>query len=198
VIELNERVDLLRKIHLFAGLKLDQVSGVAAIFEEREMPNGQVIFKYGDKPDGFYILFKGRVKVTRPNKKGEEDILARLTVGDYFGEEALFENRDRSATITTIDNCVFLFLSRAGFESLLSKHENLKPNFTVAIKNKLARSKDSTGWGRRSFTLLRRHTSVCIRRWWPHSLSPYSAWLAWGAVGAVTRMFWPGCHYFLS
>ena len=70
MIELNQRVDLLRKIHLFAGLKLDQLSGVAAIFEEREVPNGQIVFKQGDKPDGFYILFKGRVKVTRPGKKG--------------------------------------------------------------------------------------------------------------------------------
>ena len=71
MIELNQRVDLLRKIHLFAGLKQDQLAGIAAIFEEREMPNGQIVFKHGDKPDGFYILFKGRVKVTRPGKKRE-------------------------------------------------------------------------------------------------------------------------------
>jgi hypothetical protein len=160
VIELNQRVDLLKKIHLFAGLKLDQLSGVAAIFEEHEVSDGQIVFRQGDKPNGFYILFKGKVKVTRSGKKGEEDLIARLTVGDYFGEEALFENRDRSASITTIEDCVFLFLSRAGFDGLLSKHGNLKPNFMVAIKShKLARETKFSWLGSKEvvYFVARRH-----------------------------------------
>lgn len=193
MIELNQRVDLLRKIHLFAGLKLDQLPGVAAIFEERETPNGQIVFKQGDKPDGFYILFKGRVKVTRLGKKGEgEDILAQLIVGDYFGEEALFENRDRSATITTTDNCVFLFLSRAGFDDLLSKHGNLKPNFEVAVKShKLARATKFNWLGPKEvvYFVARRH----VIRLYQALVFPFLCLLipfglfAWGiAVGAVT------------
>jgi CRP-like cAMP-binding protein len=192
VIELNQRVDLLNKIHLFAGLKLDQLAGVGAIFEEREMPNGQVVFKQGDKPDGFYILFKGRVKVTRLSKKGEEDLLARLTVGDYFGEGALFENRNRSATITAIENCVFLFLSRTGFESLLNQHGNLKPNFMVAIKSrKLARATKFNWLGPREvvYFIARRH----VIRLYQALVFPFLCLLiplglfAWGTlVGAVT------------
>ncbi len=140
MIEIKQRVALLNKIHLFNGLKEDQLAGIGAKFEEREAPNGQVVFKRGDKPDGFYILFKGKINVTRPNEKGDE-FLAWLTVGDYFGEEALFENRNRSATITAIEDCVFLFLSRAGFEDLLKQYEKLRPNFMVAIKSrKLARA----------------------------------------------------------
>ncbi len=131
--------------------------------------------------------------MTRPGKKGEgEDILARLTVGDYFGEEALFENRHRSATITTIDNCVFLFLSRAGFESLLSQHGNLKPNFQVAIKShKLARETKFIWLGSKEvvYFVARRH----IIRLYQALVIPFLCLLiplglfVWGtAVGAVT------------
>jgi len=141
VIEINQRVGLIRKIHLFTGLKEDQLAGIGAKFEEREVPAKQVVFKQGDKPDGFYIVFKGKVNVTRPLQKKGEEVLIWLVAGDYFGEEALVENRNRSATITTMEDTILLFLTREHFEELLVKYSNLKPNFMVAIKShKLARA----------------------------------------------------------
>ena len=141
MIEINQRVGLIRKIHLFNGLKEDQLAGIGAKFEEREVPAKQVVFKQGDKPDGFYIVFKGKVNVTRPHQKKGEEVLIWLVAGDYFGEEALVENRNRSATITTMEDTILLFLTREHFEELLVKYSNLKPNFMVAIKShKLART----------------------------------------------------------
>ena len=141
MIEINQRVGLIRKIHLFTGLKEDQLAGIGAKFEEREVPAKQVVFKQGDKPDGFYIVFKGKVNVTRPLQKKGEEVLIWLVAGDYFGEEALVENRNRSATITTMEDTILLFLTREHFEELLVKYSNLKPNFMVAIKShKLARA----------------------------------------------------------
>ena len=141
MIEINQRVGLIRKIHLFTGLKEDQLAGIGAKFEEREVPAKQVVFKQGDKPDGFYIVFKGKVNVTRPHQKKGEEVLIWLVAGDYFGEEALVENRNRSATVTTMEDTILLFLTREHFEELLVKYSNLKPNFMVAIKShKLART----------------------------------------------------------
>ncbi len=140
MIELTDRVVFLNKIHLFGGLKDEQLSSIASRLEERPLPENSVVFHRGTKPDGFYMIYKGKVKVTRPSEKGT-DFLAWLVAGDYFGEEALFENRVRSATITTVEDTVILFLSHAHFEELLKKHEKLKPNFMVAIQSrKLARS----------------------------------------------------------
>jgi len=140
MIEIKQRVIFLDKIHLFNGLKEEQLAGIGQTLVEREVRSETIIFKRGEKPDGFYMIYKGKVKVTRPGEKGEE-FLAWLAPGDYFGEEALFENRNRSATITTMEDCVFLFLTRSGFEKLLTQYEYLKPNFKVTIKSrKLARS----------------------------------------------------------
>lgn len=141
MIETNQRVAILKKIHLFVGLKDDQFAAMAAKFVERELPANQTVFKRGDKPDGFYIVFRGKVNVVRPGSKKDNEVLIWLVAGDYFGEEALVENRDRSATITTVEPTTLLFLTRAHFEELLVKYPNLKPNFMVAIKShKLARA----------------------------------------------------------
>jgi CRP-like cAMP-binding protein len=141
MIELKQRVDLINKIHLFNGLKEDQLASIAVKFEEREVAANRVIFKRGDKPDGFYVIFKGKVKVTRPHSTEGEELLIWLVANDYFGEEALVENRTRSATLTTMEDSILLFLTRAHFEELIAKYPKLKPNFMVAIKShKLARA----------------------------------------------------------
>lgn len=116
------------------------MTGIAVKLQERVYPADAVIFELGAKPDGFYLIYKGKVKVVRPREQGE-DFLAWLGPGDYFGEEALFENRSRSATVKTTEDTVILFFPREGFEDLLKKYEKLKPNFLVSIKSrKLARA----------------------------------------------------------
>ncbi len=143
MIELKQRVDIINKIHLFNGLKEDQLASIASKFEERHYKAGDIVFKFNDKPDGFYVITKGKVNILRPNKedKNKELVYIWLVAGDYFGEEALVENRTRSATIKAYEDTDLLFMSRANFEELLVKYAKLKPNFMVAIKShKLARA----------------------------------------------------------
>ncbi len=147
-------------MHLFNGLNEEQLAGIAVKFQEREISTGSIVFKQSAKPDGFYIVFKGKVNVTRLNSQKGEDLLVWLVPGDYFGEEALFENRNRSATITATEDTTLLFLTRVHFEELLLKFAKLKPNFMVAIKShKLARATKFTWLGPKEviYFVARRH-----------------------------------------
>ncbi|HNN11948.1 MAG TPA: cyclic nucleotide-binding domain-containing protein [Anaerolineales bacterium] len=160
MIESPQRVAFLDKIHLFNGLDQGQLGGIAGKLTEKEVAAGATIFKRGDKPDGFYLIYKGKVKVTMPTPEKGERQIAMLTAGDYFGEEAIFENRNRSATITAVDACVLLFVSRPVFDSLLEQYEKLKPNFKVSIRSrKLARSTNFKWLGKNEviYFIARRH-----------------------------------------
>jgi hypothetical protein len=193
VIELKDRVFFLNKMHLFNGLKEDDLAGIASKLQEREALEGAVIFQRGAKPDGFYMIYKGKVKITKPRDDGE-DFLAWISAGDYFGEEALFENRNRSATITVMEDSVLLFLDRAGFESLLTRYPKLKPNFQVTIKShKLARQTRFKWLGAKEviYFIARRHKI----RLYQALVAPFFSMLVptvlflWGIVsGATTPM----------
>lgn len=116
------------------------MTGISVKLEERVYPADAIIFDFGAKPDGFYLIYKGNVNVVHPREHGG-DFLAWLAAGDYFGEEALIEHRSRSATVKTAEETSILFLSKEGFEDLLTKYETLRPNFLVSIKSrKLART----------------------------------------------------------
>jgi CRP-like cAMP-binding protein len=190
VIETKQLISFLDKIHLFNSLKEAELSGIAATLEERNLPADTLIFERGAKPDGFYMIFKGKVKITRPSERGE-DFLASLVAGDYFGEEALFENRTRSASIRTVEDTVLLFLSREDFNTLLKKFEALKPNFQVAIKSrKLARATQFKWLGKNEvvYFVARRHKI----RLYQMLLAPFFSLIfpillfAWAALSSAT------------
>lgn len=190
MIELKERNGFLNRIHLFNGLKDNDLTGISMKLEERVYPSETVIFERGTKPDGFYLVFKGKVKVVRPRERGE-DFLAWLSAGDYFGEEALFENRNRSATVKAAEETTVLFLSREGFDDLLTKYEKLKPNFQVSIKSrKLARATMFKWLGTNEviFFIARRHKirlyQVLIAPFF--SLALPIALFAWAVLSAAT------------
>lgn len=159
-------IAFLDKVHLFSGLDNTQLGGIASKLLEKNVPAGTVIVKRGDKPDGFYMVYKGKVKVTVPHPEKGERQLAWLAPGDYFGEEALFENRERSADIAALEDCQLLFLSRQNFNELLTKYEKLKPNFKVAIKShKLARATHFKWLGKNEviYFIARRHKLLLYR-----------------------------------
>jgi uncharacterized membrane protein YdbT with pleckstrin-like domain len=202
VIELKDRVFFLNKIHLFNGLKEDQLAGIAVKLEEREVSAGNVIFEYHAKPDGFYLIFKGKVKISRPSEKGE-DFLAWLVAGDYFGEEALFENRIRSATVSSAEDSIVLFLKREGFEVLLETYKILEPNFLVAIKSrKLARKTKFKWLGPKEviYFIARRHKVELIKS----LVSPILSMLlpaflfVWGALTSAVTPFAVGVIAFVG
>lgn len=160
MIEFKELVVFLDKVHIFSGLDQEQLGGIASKLVERDVRAGTPIIKRGDKADGFYMIYKGKVKVTIPDSEKRERQLAVLYAGDYFGEEALFENRNRSANVTAVEDCVLLFISPPVFNWLITQYEKLKPNFQVAIKShKLARATNFKWLGKNEviYFIARRH-----------------------------------------
>ena len=82
---------------------------------------GDVILKQGDDGDYYYIIKHGKCKVTRPSKSGSELILASLSDGAAFGEEALLSEAKRNANIIMTTDGVLMRLSKADFNQLLKE-----------------------------------------------------------------------------
>src|SRR5512139_2886905 len=100
---------LLRRRHLFRSFNDVQIAHVVALFKPLEIDTGKVIFAEGARAESFYIIYKGKVKVT-VQKVGEERLVNVLGAGEYFGDEALLYDRPREATVTTLEPTVVLTL----------------------------------------------------------------------------------------
>ncbi|MCH9670412.1 MAG: cyclic nucleotide-binding domain-containing protein [Gammaproteobacteria bacterium] len=81
----------------------------------------QVVVNQGDTGDYYYIISRGRCKVTRQSASGSNVTLAELTDGDAFGEEALLSEGKRNATISMETDGLLMRLSQEDFEELLKE-----------------------------------------------------------------------------
>src|SRR6185436_11573075 len=118
----EEYVLRLKRIHLFKGLKDEQVLEFAKELQPRVYKPGDIIFEEGEEGQHFYLINRGQVKVLRRGPHGEQRLVATLVAGDYFGEAALLYGRRRSATVKADGEVEVLRLSKEDFDGLLRHH----------------------------------------------------------------------------
>jgi CRP-like cAMP-binding protein len=108
----------LLKTKAFLRLPSANIEQLFERFQAVAVRAGEVVIRYGDPGDYFYIIQEGRCAVTRPGPSGEIK-LAELERLDSFGEDALISNRPRNATITMLTDGVLARLSKRDFDLLL-------------------------------------------------------------------------------
>ncbi|MBQ7157997.1 MAG: cyclic nucleotide-binding domain-containing protein [Treponema sp.] len=86
-------------------------------FTAESYDDNDLIVKEGDKGDNLYILNEGAVQIFRTTQYGDEIAIADLddSFDVFFGEAALIEDDERSATVRAIGKCRVLVLKGTDF-----------------------------------------------------------------------------------
>src|SRR5690606_10952895 len=86
---------------------------------------GAKLFSDGDPADRFYVLVRGKVRISKQIPGMGEEALAVLEPGQYFGEMALIDEAPRSADAICNSNVVVGVIEKTGFEDLLFMNKDL-------------------------------------------------------------------------
>ena len=136
-----QRIEFLRKIHLFRGLKEEDLNAIAGQLDEKNFSPKEVIIRQGEEGDRFFLIYKGAVCVTR-KQMGRQRDLAQLVERDHFGADSLVKHTRRNATVTAEQETVLLTLSRDAFHELIKRVHGLRTKFEVSIaSHRLAQQK---------------------------------------------------------
>lgn len=117
---------LVRQYELFKPLAelLKDKNGANWLTPE-EYEDGAVVFRQGDPGDRVFLISEGFVSISR-NEDGEEQLLARLGKGSYFGEVALINRAPRRATATASGFLKVFSLKSEAFLSVYSQSPTLR------------------------------------------------------------------------
>jgi AAA family ATP:ADP antiporter len=120
----------LKSLPLFEGLTARQLMNLANEVREEQHAAGTLVFQEGEPGDCLYLIVEGQVRVTRG-----ETLLREQGPKSFFGEIAVLEGENRTATITTTTSVRFLRLDRC---DLLRLMEEL-PAIAIGICQTLSR-----------------------------------------------------------
>ncbi|HVF52827.1 MAG TPA: Crp/Fnr family transcriptional regulator [Actinomycetota bacterium] len=130
---------LLGGSNLFADLDEETLLKVADRLIERSYKKGQVIFYQGDLGDSLFLVAEGLVKVMVTSPDGEEMVLTTVRPPDIFGELAVFDGGQRSASAEALEATTTLGLTRETFLTVLQEHPRLQDALLRSLGNVLRR-----------------------------------------------------------
>jgi CRP-like cAMP-binding protein len=127
-----EKMFLLQLVPLFADLGEEMLLSLATASEELFFAAGQQLFAAGQMGQSLYVVAEGEVRVHR-----EEQVLARLGRGEFFGEMALLTVEPRMASVTAVSPTTLLRLNRETFNQLVDEHSEIARGVIAALSQRL-------------------------------------------------------------
>jgi CRP-like cAMP-binding protein len=109
--ELDERVNLLSRVRFLAGLPRGSLKAMASHQEIERFAPGEIVFTAGSPGDRFYLVRSGRLQATAP----DGTVFGTIIPGEGFGELALLDRTERSATIEALEPVELWSLRRGHF-----------------------------------------------------------------------------------
>ncbi|RNA16086.1 cGMP-dependent kinase 1-like [Brachionus plicatilis] len=143
----EEYMDLLKNIPTFQGIREDIISKLIDKVDECSYNMNDFIVRQFAKGDTFYIISKGRAKVTKSASKWDSPkFIKYLNRGEYFGENALQGEETRPFNVIADDpnGVTCLVLDRQYYKqfvndnefSNLKRVESIKINLNVSLITK--------------------------------------------------------------
>jgi CRP/FNR family transcriptional regulator len=125
----------LKNLFLFQELNAEQINRIASLTAEKTYPGGEIVIWQGDPCESVFSVIHGEVEIYRLSPAGREQILDRMTAGQWFNlVPALVMDAKNQANVRTLTDSRLLSISRSNFTRMLVEI----PAFGLAVNRYFA------------------------------------------------------------
>jgi CRP-like cAMP-binding protein len=133
----------LKKIDLFKNLSDKELKELEPYLITTTLKKKGDIFSEGDQPEWFYIVSKGKVKITKLSHEGKEIILEIISPPDIFGGVAVLRNFPYPANAVAMEDSEIIKISRKNLMRLVDRFPNLMYCIALQLGDRMKSSYDS-------------------------------------------------------
>jgi len=119
-----EALSFFRGVPIFQGLTSRQLGRVMMAMQRRPYHAGEILFEEGQTGRAVFILKSGKVELSRTSGHTRR-VLGVLTPGQMFGEMALLEQMQRTASATVLEDGEIYLLYTATLDNLIHQYPNI-------------------------------------------------------------------------
>jgi CRP-like cAMP-binding protein len=156
----EDTVALLHQVPVFSALAEAELARVAEVAVPRNFDAGEVVFREGDESDTCYVVRSGHARAIREHQDGRSITLARFGPGDIFGELAMFDNENRSATVEALEPTEAIAILGGDMRRLLREHPDIAVKLISAIARRLRETNERLA--RQSFQTVQSRVAAVI------------------------------------
>ena len=128
----DTKVQALKRAPLFEGLSKRELTELARVTEDLEVPPGGVLCKEGETGQEFFVIVDGETDITSKGKS-----VAARGGGDFVGEIALLEDTTRTATVTAKTPLRVFVLTGQDFRRLVRENPGVEQKVMRALAHRV-------------------------------------------------------------
>ena len=118
-----EICEFLKQCEVFSRLTASTLMTIAEKMSKERYSSGTAIIRQGEEGDKFYLVKSGVVEVILNQGRPDEEPLATLSKGQFFGETALLTGAPRNATVVAREDVQAYTLDKPNFHAAIVASE---------------------------------------------------------------------------
>ncbi len=131
------RIDMLRKVPIFAGLSDQELEVLADSLGKRTFAKGMIIFHKDSPGRSLYLIESGKVRIFILSESGGEISVRIYGRGDVFGELSMLDGQPRSAGAVAMERTEVLTLHRDDFLALLARFPHVAAGVIATLSQRV-------------------------------------------------------------
>ncbi len=135
----QEKLAIMESTTLFENLNPEEIDFLARISQLLDFEDEDYLVKEGDRDRSLFIVAKGKVDVVKKDEDGVERHITTLKEGEFFGEMALIDKDERSASIKANGDVRVLKLSADNLHMFARQYQTGFSMMVINIAKVLSR-----------------------------------------------------------
>jgi CRP/FNR family transcriptional regulator, dissimilatory nitrate respiration regulator len=126
-------VATLRRCNMFAALPAPDIEAVASGCTIRALQKGEVLFREGEKAEGFYVMQTGAISIYRLTPDGREQIICVFRSPESFAEVTLATTETYPANAVALESSQVIRVQKTHFRELVCRKPELALNMLASM-----------------------------------------------------------------
>lgn len=139
-------IKILKQQTLLHDLESAELNKISKIIKKISFKKGEHLFKEKDETRGLYLIYSGKIEISKITSDGWRQTIAVLTPGHFFGELSILEKRRHEASAVAVEDTELFLISKEDFEKLMEEDIALAckiiTKIAVAMSKNLRRMND--------------------------------------------------------
>ena len=129
-------------IKLFRDVPHTDLRHISEWMHRKVFPAGALLMTTHQTGEAVYFILSGTVKVHAEQADGTDVIISILGPGESVGEMSALDNSNRSASVTTLEECELLWLDHSTFKRFLATTPALCLNLSCLLSARLRQANE--------------------------------------------------------
>lgn len=125
----------MEKKDVFSGLSERELHTLSEVSTQVRLKSGTVLFSEGDVGNAVYIIETGNISISL-EKSGNQEEIAILGCGEFFGEMAIFNNDIRGASAKVLSDAVLWVVKKDDFIQLTRDQPEFATKLSLVLQSR--------------------------------------------------------------